>query len=684
MLKKYTLFISLVLSAPTFATANSDSLSLTKQRETYRHLEALLPSISFSDKEQKIIQRLLDSLKQYPLYENAQWAVLNTKIKQNKETEQEIEHFFAQYPDHPQRNLVAQQKFATLYQAGEYAQFIEYAKQTTPQSIADQCRWFSANYQLLAVKYQINPEFLQSSASTTDLAPELTDLLYQFDHFWQDRTFPLTTKQNELNNHLPNECADIEAFWRDNKMQTEEKIRQQAVIFAQKNAKTALQRFIDTHSGELVEWLESVLDLVNQPKNWQMFAQNQPLTPENKQIIQNKFLPFVRTLNEKTEQFDFSPYATIAKNIGLSDDEINQWKIAFISRLFDNPHADFQRWRDEQLIELKADNLTERRIRLALRQQEDISTWLNNLSEEAKNKAEWRYWLAKNEKHIQQRQQKLESLAKERGFYPMLAAHQLGIFYQISIPKVAKLADEMQQEMDKFFAKINELLTLNKATLAKQEWIRWLKNASFEKQIAAADYALSQNWYALAVEATIQAKAWDYLAQRLPNAYSEWFDIALHDSKISKTFAMAIARQESAWNSDVRSHANAIGLMQMLPTTAEQTAKNQGLPYQNERSLLNSLNNILLGTAHLAELNEKYPNNRILISAAYNAGSHRVTQWLTRSNGKLAMDAFIASIPFLETRGYVQNVLAYDYYQQILQGKTLLIMFTAEESQRRY
>ncbi|VEH66083.1 putative solube lytic murein transglycosylase, SLT domain protein [Rodentibacter pneumotropicus] len=69
----------------------------------------------------------------------------------------------------------------------------------------------------------------------------------------------------------------------------------------------------------------------------------------------------------------------------------------------------------------------------------------------------------------------------------------------------------------------------------------------------------------------------------------------------------------------------------------------------------------MLGTAHLNELNIKYPNNRILIAAAYNAGANRVEKWLARAGGKLAMDEFIASIPFFETRGYVQNVLAYDF-----------------------
>ena len=96
------------------------------------------------------------------------------------------------------------------------------------------------------------------------------------------------------------------------------------------------------------------------------------------------------------------------------------------------------------------------------------------------------------------------------------------------------------------------------------------------------------------------------------------------------------------------------------------------------------LNNILLGTAHLNELNAKYPDNRILIAAAYNAGASRVEKWLARADGKLAMDEFIASIPFFETRGYVQNVLTYDFYYQLLQRKENPQTFSKAEFDQLY
>ena len=67
---------------------------------------------------------------------------------------------------------------------------------------------------------------------------------------------------------------------------------------------------------------------------------------------------------------------------------------------------------------------------------------------------------------------------------------------------------------------------------------------------------------------------------------------AIVDNRVTKTLAMAIARQESAWNPMAQSSANARGLMQLLPSTAQKTAENQQLPYNGELDLFKPLNNI--------------------------------------------------------------------------------------------
>src|SRR5699024_5216493 len=228
-----------------------------------------------------------------------------------------------------------------------------------------------------------------------------------------------------------------------------------------------------------------------------------------------------------------------------------------------------------------------------------------------------------------------------------------------------------------------ELRNLQYLDDAYSEWLFLLNLATAQQQLLLAEYALQQQWYDLAVAATIKAKAWDYLRLRLPLAYLDWFNINVADKTISNSFAMAIARLESAWRPNVRSSANAIGLMQLLPSTAKATAQQANYSLQRANNLTDPLGNILLGTAHLQQLAQKYGNNRLLIAAAYNAGANRVDRWLDENGGKLSMAEFIASIPFYETRNYVQNVVSYDYYYQLLL-KQELKKFSKTETDRLY
>ena len=421
---------------------------------------------------------------------------------------------------------------------------------------------------------------------------------------------------------------------------------------------------------------------VENPKQLAEIIKNSNPSTLDKSVLIDAFPRYLKTLSEQIENPNFELYQQWAETWQLSEDEIKQWKTAFLNRFFDNENADFQKWRDEQIQQLKTDNLTERRLRMAIWQKTDLSPWLNSLTTEGKAKQEWRYWEAKQD--ISKNTKKLTALSKERGFYPMLAAAQLKQAYKVDFPVAPSFTVEEQLPFEQVFAMIRELRELGRNGLAKQRWRILLDNADFTTQLKLAEYAENQQWFELAVDASIVAKAWDYLTLRLPNAYSEYFNAALQNLNISKTFAMAIARQESAWNPMAQSSANARGLMQLLPSTAKLTAENNQLPYQGEQDLFKPLNNILLGTAHLNELNGKYPNNRILIAAAYNAGANRVEKWLSRANGKLALDEFVASIPFYESRGYVQNVVTYDFYYQILQNKENPQIFSQEELNRLY
>ncbi|WGE92030.1 transglycosylase SLT domain-containing protein [Actinobacillus genomosp. 1] len=657
------------------------SAELVRQRAYFEQLEAILKSAQakkqLTPEAFALSRKLINALAGYPLEMEAEWELLKTKLAMKQVTEQEISAFTQKYPNSIYQKRLSQLPFEQLYQAAKWTELLEYAKKVTPEGNENQCRVFSAQYQLFASQMQINPEAEQAtqSKSSVDTAANsvITDLLGQFEKFWLKTT------------ELPQTCADIEAYWRDQGGKTADKIRLKAVELFKQNSPKGLEILgLNNQDSELALWLSEVSKLQNNVNYLQNFIENQPLTEYNKALVMLTFPKLLKSLAEDMPSPNFAPYQTWAEKWQLTAAELQEWKTAFISRFFDNQSADWQLWRDNEIQTLKADNLTERRLRMALWKKEQLEVWLALLSDEAKQKAEWRYWLAKTEKDPQKRAQQFTDLAKERGFYPMLAAQQLAKVYQFEQPAVKPLTAEQIAQFTPQFMRIKEWRALNRFESAKGLLVEWLKGLSFEEQLGLSEYAKQQDWYDLAVEATIQAKAWDYIDLRLPNAYTQWFDLNLTENGVAKTFAMAIARQESAWSSQAKSHANAMGLMQMLPSTAALTAKNIGLPFENDKDLFDPLRNIMLGTAHLNELNVKYPNNRILIAAAYNAGASRVEKWLARSNGTLAMDEFIASIPFYETRGYVQNVLTYDYYYQMLQGTQTKQMFYKEEWQKQY
>lgn len=129
---------------------------------------------------------------------------------------------------------------------------------------------------------------------------------------------------------------------------------------------------------------------------------------------------------------------------------------------------------------------------------------------------------------------------------------------------------------------------------------------------------------------------------------------------IEPALTLAITRQESEFNSQAQSHANARGLMQLLPATAQQTARKIGEPYGLSR-LWEQAFNLRVGSAFLGRLIDAYGGSYISAIAGYNAGPGNVRKWLgefgSPSGSPEQALRFMESIPFAETRNYVQRVL---------------------------
>ncbi len=146
----------------------------------------------------------------------------------------------------------------------------------------------------------------------------------------------------------------------------------------------------------------------------------------------------------------------------------------------------------------------------------------------------------------------------------------------------------------------------------------------------------------------------------LPAAYYALHPLASRNLPVPKEMALAIARRESEFDPVVISHADARGLMQILPSTARQVAGAIGVKYSKRKLISDPSYNVQLGTAYLDGLARQFDGNVLLVSAGYNAGPHRSVRWIDAYGDprRRSVDVvdWVEHIPFNETRNYVMRV----------------------------
>lgn len=130
---------------------------------------------------------------------------------------------------------------------------------------------------------------------------------------------------------------------------------------------------------------------------------------------------------------------------------------------------------------------------------------------------------------------------------------------------------------------------------------------------------------------------------------------------VSPEIILGLSRQESEFNPRAYSRAGARGVMQLIPSTAQITARKEGLPYRRSALLDDPVYNMTIGSAHLSHLLDRFDGSLVMTFAAYNAGAHRATRWAEEFGDPRTGDVdpvdWVELIPFSETRNYVQRVL---------------------------
>lgn len=340
---------------------------------------------------------------------------------------------------------------------------------------------------------------------------------------------------------------------------------------------------------------------------------------------------------------------------------------------------------------LRQPDLIEKLIRDSLKSQrwDNVLYGINSLSNDRKETDRWQYWLARSslELELPDAQKSamniFRKLAQKRSFYGFLSSDRLDTTYSfehkpIEVPQLA--ADIIAQTPALIRSK--ELWLTGYMSEAQAEWRFGTKKMSSRELAAAGTLAQRWGWYNKSINAMIAGNLWDHLTVRFPLAFSDQVESVASETHVEKTLIYAIARQESAFLESAKSSAGAMGLMQLMPATARATAQKTGISHRKE-DLYRAEHNIALGGHYLNELLTQFDGNRILTAAAYNAGPHRVNRWMnSESSETLPYDVWIETIPFKETRSYVQNVLSFSviYSYRLGQPKKLI---TELEAKRR-
>ena len=326
------------------------------------------------------------------------------------------------------------------------------------------------------------------------------------------------------------------------------------------------------------------------------------------------------------------------------------------------------------------DRLTDRqlnwRARASLRQQ-DWATLLaatEAMSPKERQVPVWRYWRARALLAVGRTAEGnavLAPLSFEHSFYGQLAMEELGNNVGMLPESYRPNADEIAaMERVPGIARALKFYQLGLRYEGALEW-RWTTRGWSDRDlIAAAEVARLRGWYERAIDTADRTQTMHDFALRFPTPYREVVHAYSQQLDLDEAWVYGLVRQESRFSADARSSAGAMGLMQLMPTTARAVAKRFGIPWADRTSFHTVDTNINLGTNHLRQLLDSLDNQPVLASAAYNAGTSRARDW--RADRALEGAAYVETIPFSETRDYVRKVMSNTMYYARLFGQAFV------------
>jgi soluble lytic murein transglycosylase len=261
----------------------------------------------------------------------------------------------------------------------------------------------------------------------------------------------------------------------------------------------------------------------------------------------------------------------------------------------------------------------------------------------------------------------LESIASPLHFYGKLAADELGRAPTLPAPPSALTPEERAAARQNLgLSRALDLIALGLRPEGVREWNFTLRGMDDRALLAAAERACEREVWDRCINTSDRTRQEIHLGQRFPTPFRAEVTAAAREIGLDPAVVYGLIRQESRFITDARSSVGASGLMQLMPATAQWTARKIGLPY-TASMITDQRVNLRLGSSYLKLVLDDFEGSMAMAAAAYNAGPSRPRRW--REGARLETAAWAETIPFPETRDYVKKVLSNaSIYAALLEG----------------
>ena len=461
-------------------------------------------------------------------------------------------------------------------------------------------------------------------------------------------------------NRLPSACDAVFTAWRKAGHMTNQVVWERiSLAMERRNLSLAedLKSYLD--QGDRV-WLDRWLAMYRNPARELRYMRYPVETPVARMVVRYGVVRL--SFNDPAEAMqEWTRLKEKYEFFGEDDNYVLRW-VGILAAQRHLPGA--VEWLAAVSADTNDEALRQWRVRAALRagQWQTGLRFVSALSEAERKESEWRYWKARLLEKTGDEKAAwplYNELANERGYYGFLAADRVGRDYAMQHVSTEATPEEISAMLARPGIQMaKELFTMGETLAARRQWT-WVTRSLNNRQLqVAALLARHWGWHDRAILTMGKTDQLDDLELRFPILYRDMVEDSAQKSKIDPSWVYGILRQESAFVTDARSGAGALGLMQLMPQTGRQTGRLLNLNIHSNSAILKIENNLRLGAGYLKNVLDANRGHQVLATASYNAGPSRVKEWLPDNDG-LDADMWVESIPFTETRNYVKNVLGY-------------------------